>query len=136
MKVEKKLEKEKIAASWWAEEIRKINIGSFDNGAEIGCGHYMAAMLAAKMKPTEEDLAKFEKTLAKEIKKKSKALKKPYDNFVVSVDYEPDNFLGVIAQKSGIYKKVFPWKTVMWIYPHEIRVRRGYSNEVETIYSE
>ena len=133
MKSEKKYEE---AASWWAEQIRRINIGSFDNGTEVGCGHYLAAILAAEKRPDEESLARFEKILAKEIKKKSKALKKPYDNFVVSVDYEPDNFLGVIAQKSGIYKKVFPWKTVMWIYPHEIRVRRGYSNEIETLYSE
>ncbi len=133
MKIEKKFI---IAAHWWAEEIRRINIGSFDNGTEIGCCHYMAALLAAKMKPKEEDLAKFEKTLAKELKRRAKGKKFPCDPVVVHVDYHPVDFLAEIARKSGISDKVFPWKTLMWIYPHEIRVRRGYSNEVETIYSE
>ena len=53
---------------------------------------------------------------------------------IVSTDYGPMGILADVAHECNVSEKVFPWKTVMWIEEGSVKVRAGYSAQIETLY--
>ncbi len=125
----------KVAAKWWADKLRKLGPGNFNNGDEsISGGVTMAldTMLAMNSKPSDDAIDLFEEKLAKAIKE---YLEKQ-DYIILSVDYGPDYILASIAEKSGLSTRCFPWKTTMWVRKDKVSVRAGYGAPIKVIFSE
>ena len=123
------MEYNKVAAKWWADKLRNINIEENNN---IGAySKELETILASQTHPEEEAIARFEQSLAETIKN----LVESYGHMTLSVNYMPDYILCVLAQKSGIFTNVFPLNTTMLIYPDKISICIGSGVHWETIFS-
>lgn len=115
-----------VAAKWWANKIRNVSLANFDNGdtSESGLSCMIfATNIAVNNSPSEKNIDLFEDMLSKVIKERVEE----NGSLTLSVDYNPDATLGIVAQESGIGLKCFPWKTVMKIKENEVRVKAGYN---------
>ncbi len=123
----------KVAARWWADKLRNVEPGNFDNGDKSGAGSFamlMYSMLAMSKQPATETIDKFEERLAETIKEQVEAR----GSMTLSVDYGPDDILGSLAQESGVSTNGFPWKTTMRIETNKVSVSAGYAAPVENIF--
>lgn len=124
-----------VAAAWWANKLRNITLGCYNNGDEsyIGGIGMLAAFLAADIRrPDSIDIDNFERELGEKIKQEVEEFGRLY----ISCDYAPDNLLAELAYIHEINIGCFPWKTSMWISKEEVKVSCGYGRPVITIYPE
>ena len=129
------MEYNKVAAKWWADKLRNVSLGNFDNGdsSSTGCmAMFLAALLAMDSQPSDVAIDLFEEKLAETIKEQVKVC----GSMTLSVDYRPDDTLGSIAQQTGVSPNVFPWKTTMWIEMDKVSVSDGYAAPCEIIFHE
>ena len=134
-KEEISMEYNKVAAKWWADKLRKVGPGNFDNGDSSSTGGMamlLATMLAMDSHPSDEAIDLFEERLADTIKEHVEA----YGSMTLSVDYGPDYILGNLAQETGVSTNGFPWKTTMWIEKDKVSVSAGYAAPCKTIFPE
>ncbi len=127
------MEYNKVAAKWWADKLRNVGLGNFDNGDSSSAGGLamiLAGMLAMDTKPSDESIDLFEKELAETIKEQVESR----GSMTLSVDYGPDYILGSLAEKTGVSTNGFPWKTTMWVRSNEVTVSAGYAAPAETIF--
>ncbi len=109
-----RMEYNKVAAKWWADKLRNVSLGNFNNGDSSSVGGLamlLAGMLAMDTQPSGESIDLFEKKLAETIKEQVESC----GSMILSVDYVPDYILGNIARESGVSPNGFPWKTTMWV---------------------
>lgn len=155
--MEKKISQEaKVAADWWATQLRKgatmnsvnqeerlLNPGA-TRSQELA--DFLGQLNARKHQNlSDEGIDKFESFLASAIQEffvetwdesepnRGSALR------TLHVDYAADDMLSATYQAAGgqIHVNVFPIKTTMWVNPGTVRVRCGYgSNEVELMPSQ
>lgn len=128
-----RMEYNKVAAKWWADKLRNVGLGNFDNGDSSSAGGLamlLAGMLAMDTQPSGESIDFFEEKLAETIKEQVESR----GSMTLSVDYGPDYILGSIAQESGVSTNGFPWKTTMWVRADKVEVSAGYAAPSETIF--
>lgn len=119
----------KVAAKWWADKLRYVEPDNFKSGGNSETDNLMmilATMFAIDSKTSGKNIDLFEKELSKTIKKNVKA----YGSITLSVNYAPDKTLWNIAQKTGVSRNRFPWKTTMWIKKGKVSVTVGNSKQV------
>ena len=124
-----------IAAKWWANKIRNVCPGNFNNGDESSTGGIMmmmAMMNAMNSKVTDESINSFEKRLAENIREYVEAR----GSLTISCDYGPDTLLNEIAKETAIPTNRFPFKTIMWINKGNVSVRAGYGASEKVIFPE
>lgn len=116
------------AAKWWADALRNPkfdNLGDGPASAQERMTSGLAGMMASSIHktPTDQNLEKFQKELAKSL-----ATPRGSGFFEQSlhVDYGPDQILANAATAAGLEKIQFPWKTGMWIDSNSFSVRYGY----------
>ena len=128
------MEYNKVAAKWWADKLRKVGPGNFDNGDSStgGMAMLLATMLAMESQTSDEAIDLFEERLAETIKEQVEAR----GSMTLSVDYSPDYILGNLAQETGVSTSRFPWKTTMWIEKDNVSVSAGYAAPCKTIFPE
>jgi hypothetical protein len=120
----------KIAANWWAKNIKSP---TFDNGDESKNGFMMSLMMKSLVKEvTEDQLDKFKSKLAEYIE--NELNKKSY-NISIGVDYHPCKTLYDIAELCEISVDNFPIKTNMTINRTCILSSLGYGGRYEVLYS-
>jgi len=127
------MEYNKVAAKWWADKLRNVGLGNFDNGDKSEAGFFamlMGSMLAMDTQPAVETIDKFEERLAETIKEQVETR----GSMTLSVDYGPDYILGSLAQETGVSTNGFPWKTTMWIEANKVSVSAGYAAPMENIF--
>lgn len=127
------MEYNKVAAKWWADKIRNVGPGNFDNGdssSQGGMAIMMASMLAMKTAPSSESIDLFEERLAETIKEKVEN----GGSITLSVDYHPDYILSSIANETGVSASGFPWKTTMWVKSNHVSVSTGFAAPAKTIF--
>lgn len=127
------MEYNKVAAKWWADKLRNVGLGNFDNGDSSSAGGLamiLAGMLAMDTQPSDESIDLFEKELAETIKEQVERR----GSMTLSVDYGPDYILGSLAEKTGVSTNGFPWKTTMWVRENEVTVSAGYAAPAKTIF--
>jgi hypothetical protein len=128
-----------VAAAWWANEIRTLS--KQDIGANELTMFYtlLQPSKAAREGITEEQLTVFRDTLHEAAA--VAFLKSWYPNEpkrglrVLSVDYHPEGPLETALDAAGIDEDFLPKKTLMWVDPGLVRVRRGYGAPIEEIYN-
>lgn len=129
------MEYNKVAAKWWADKIRNVGPGNFDNGDTSlsgGITMVLATMLAMDSEPSGKTIDLFEEKLANTIKEHVET----HGTMTLTVDYVPDQILGRLAKETGVSPNVFPWKTTMWIKNNHVSVSSGYGNTSKTIFPE
>ena len=123
----------KVAAKWWADTLRNVGPGNFNNGDDSqagGMAMIMATMLAMDKSPDGGVLDRFEKVLAENIQKRVEE-----DGCLsLNCDYAPCAFLANIARETGVDVSCFPWKTSMQISPLKVTVSCGYGAAWDKIY--
>lgn len=128
------MEYNKVAAKWWADKLRNVGPGNFDNGDDSSAGGMLmvlASMLALQNQASDESVDLFEEELAETIKEQVES----QGSMTLSVDYGPDYILGSIAEKTGVGTGGFPWKTTMWVRANKVEVSAGYAAPYETIFT-
>lgn len=128
------MEYNKVAAKWWADKLREVGPGNFDNGDSSSTGSMamlLATMLAMDSQSSAEAINLFEERLANVIKEEVES----YESMILSVDYHPDYILGCLAQETGVSCNGFPWKTTMWIEKNKVSVKAGYAAPRELIFT-
>lgn len=127
------MEYNNVAAKWWADKLRNLGPGSFDNGDNSPASSFamiFATMLATDLKPSSKAIDFFEEKLADVIKEIIET-----DGYLtLSVDYAPDYILSSIAQETGVSTDVFPWKTTMRIEKDKVSVSAGYAAPYKTLF--
>ena len=129
------MEYNKVAAKWWADRLRNVGPGNFNNGDESSTGGMamaLATLLAMNSQPSEDAIDLFEAKLAETIKKHVE----DRGSMTLSVDYGPDYILSSVAQETGVSSNGFPWKTTMWIYKDKVTVSAGYAAPSKVIFPE
>lgn len=127
------MEYNKIAKKWWADKLRNVNLGNFDNGDNSSAGGLamlLAGMLALDTQPSNESIDLFEEQLAETIKEHVES----HGSLTLSVDYGPDYILGSTAERAGVSTSGFPWKTTMWVRTDRVEVSAGYAPPSVTIF--
>lgn len=120
------MEYNKVAAKWWADRLRNIEVDNFNIGEKNDVGLFamiFGASFAINKKPSASNINKFEELLAETIKEQVEVR----GSLILSCDYHPNYILEDIAQKAGISKDVFPWKTTMWITKDKVTVKARYN---------
>ena len=123
------------AAEWWAGAVGAPSFNHVSNEERDDISdmtQMMASMLAAKFEVSEEAGAKFATELAKII---DKQLTDRDWGVTLGVDYGPDRELAEAAEKAGINRSRFPWKTNMWIKHDHVTVSAGYRAATELIWA-
>ena len=116
------------AVNWWADIVQKPK---FDNGDKSSAGatcFILATLSRAKCEPTADQIIEFKKNL-KTMLENAETL--PYMGLFC--DYQPESPLSEAAEKSGISKLNFPWKTSMWFRDGKVTVSYGYAAELVEI---
>lgn len=129
------MEYNKVAAKWWADKLRNVGPGNFDNGDSSSTGGMamiLATMLAMDTQSSEEAIILFEKRLAETILDQVEQ----HGSMVIRVDYGPDYILSDLAQETGVSPNGFPWKTTMWIVKDKVTVSAGYGAPRKVIFPE
>lgn len=126
-----------VAAKWWVNKLRSIFAGqaNYNNGVPGVLGIYVAtgqAEEASATTPNPENLDKFEKLLAEEIRNQIPTAF--MGELILSVDYNPDGILLELAKKCQISTKGFPYKTTMWIKEKQILLKDGYVGPIRKIF--
>ena len=127
------MEYNKVAAKWWADKLREVNLGNFGDGVNYTVGMkamFLSTMLAKDYQPSDEAIDLFEKRLANIIKKQVEA----HGFMNLSVGYGPDPILVNLAHKTGVSTCRFPFKTSMWIEKDKVSVRAGHDAPCEIIF--
>ena len=122
-----------IAAKWWGDKIRNIGPEDFRDGKQnkaCGMANSIQTMQAIETKPDEQTINRFEKVLARYIKKQVER----YGGIMVYVDYMPCNILLSASEAVGMITQCWPWKTIMWVDFHNVEVADGYRKPVKSIY--
>lgn len=123
------MEYNKVAAKWWADKLRNVKPGNFDNGGSGDVDFWammLGTMIAMNTQIPAKSIDKFEECL-------SETIKKEVDDcgyLTLSVDYGPDYILGKLAKETEISTNIFPWKTTMWIKKDKISVSSGDAEEI------
>ena len=132
----------KVAAKWWADQLRQSP--RHDNGDAFQSG--LATLLASQVgHPSEEQIARFERELA-ELLSVQDAFQG--DSWIpsrpewasyarcIGCDYHPDRVISDALRKAGIesFSLLLPFKTVMQINPGEVNVAYGYGAPFKTIW--
>lgn len=107
-----------IAASWWTARLQCLH---HDNGAKDPINMkamFFADMLAAKHKPTNDQLKKFKDALESRIRK--------MDYVYLACDYSPCTVLAEAAKEAEISLNVFPYKVTTYIEDGKFMVSDGY----------
>ena len=127
------MEYNKVAAKWWADKIRNVGLGNFNNGntgSSGGIAMAMASMIALKKQSSSEAIDLFEEKLAETIKESVEKC----GPMTLSVDYDPDCVLSSHAEEAGVSLNAFPWKTMMWISEDKVSVSCGYGAPSKVIF--
>ena len=128
-----------VAVAWWSNEIRTLS--KQDIGANELTMFYtlLQPSKAAREGITEEQLTVFRDTLyeaAAVAFLKSWRPDNPHWGLrVLDVDYYPQEPLRTALEAAGIHQSFLPKKTLMWVDPGLVRVRRGYGAPIEEIYN-
>ena len=121
------------AAKWWADKVRNVGPGNFNNGDDStsgGMAMILATMLAMDKEPDSESADQFEKILSEHIRKRVED-----DGYLIlDCDYGPCTLLSNVAKVSGVDASCFPWKTNMNITKEEVKVSCGYGAAYKKIY--
>lgn len=124
-----------VAAKWWADKLRNIGPGNFNNGDDSlagGIAMILGSLIAMESEPSSKSIDLFEQNLADTIKEHVESS----GPLILSVDYGPDALLGKIALKSGVNTNGFPWRTTMWIETEKVSVCAGYGAPTKIIFPE
>lgn len=121
----------KVAAKWWADQLRgnaKLDNGDPSETGAMTC--MMASVLQSRSatKRTPEDIDRFEETLYRKLLETT--------HFTIGVDYNPCGTLVDAAKEAGCYlgMSCLPWKTDMFFRTDDsIQVSLGYGAPRETI---
>lgn len=114
------------AAKWWSNKLKCNSHSNGDDSFASVMAGIMADHLADKNSVSEEQFVIFETYLIDSIIK--------CDHIVLRCDYGPDIKLSAAAEKAGIDRIKFPWKTSMYIDYDIISVSDGYGAGREVIY--
>lgn len=113
------------AAKWWREN---SEIPTHDAGDDKI--NFMFSLTRA-MATSTVDWDQFERKLSEEV---DKALAENNRGLILSVDYHPeDPILRSISRDLGLGMSDLPIKTTMWVYPNEVKVRRGYGASIVSL---
>lgn len=117
----------KVAAKWWADQLRSNP--KHDNGDALH--NVMFAILANHLTPlSNEQVEKFEQELISRLEKTDHL-------YHIGVDYGADLRLRESCEAAGIdCENRFPVKSSMWFEPGKVSVSRGYRAPIEVIYEE
>lgn len=129
------MEYNKVAAKWWADKLRNVDPGNFDNvdnSSVCNLVIILATISALDSEPSSKAIDLFEEKLADTIKEHVEN----HSSMTLSVDYGPDYILGSIAHETGVSTNVFPWKTTMWIQKDKVSISAGYAAPTKTIFPE
>lgn len=116
------MEYNKVAAKWWADRLRNVELDNFNYGDDSSIGvltMIFATMLANHSKPSGKAIDVFEEKLAYTINEHVKAS----GSVTLSVDYHPDWILTALAHETGINTNGFPWKITMVIEKDKVSVQ-------------
>lgn len=118
-----------VATEWWTQAIKNPK---FDNGdySDKGTIAMMVATVANDNIVTPEVELVFKTELKKIIY--SQLINPGY--IVLSVDYWPNYYLAVAAQKAGLSAIGFPFKTEMHMDRKKVIVKDGYGADYQVIY--
>lgn len=124
----------RAAARWWADQLRTRRASTVGDETMD-----LMMMVADGQNPSvsPEDADRFESALAHEIAAFLSGSRWEEWPEVVDVDYWPDptlgRALGAIGRAGGL--NVLPVKTVMWVGPKKVEVRRGYRQPEVVVWS-
>lgn len=128
-----------LAVEWWSNELQN-NTKQDAGDSEVNL--FMKVFATRKEYLTQEQIEVFEKELG------SLLVSRCQENWrednpswcsyhrAFGVDYHPDKILQDALKKAGINPENtrLPIKTVMWINPGQVSVRKGYGVEIEDIF--
>lgn len=128
-----------IAARWWANQLRKPPKSSAGVGA--GVQSAMFDWAASQVEgPTEAQINNFQAALEVTLTEKLTGCawdegRPNWDGASRTVDtnWNPAPCLEAAAQQAGISTLLLPIYTMMWIDPDGVKVRLGYSGQVEIL---
>lgn len=110
------------AAKWWRENSETPTHDAGDDKI-----NFMFSLTRA-MTPSSVDWDQFEAKLSQKINETFAGGKQ---RITLSVDYHPeDPILKEIARDLRLGMSDLPIKTIMWVYPDKIDVKRGYGAEI------
>lgn len=122
----------KVACNWWANAIANPKFDNGDSSLNSGMAFLLASMVNTKRSISKEQLTVFKRELAEQIVTQMKHF---CNEARLSVDYHPDRYLEIAAQKADIDSGLgFPWKTNMHITEQKVTVSAGYCAGWETIW--
>lgn len=125
----------RAAAKWWADQLR-------DQQPSTAGDFMIDAMMAwagkSEPKVDDEQADRFEGALRVQVSGlfANKPLDKRYPE-ILDVDYDPDRHLRSALLSAGLGRGLcpLPIKTLMWITPDEVRVRRGYGAAEQVVWA-
>lgn len=124
-----------VAVEWWAEDVAKY--ASRDNGDVSLASAFITALEAPRREqavPSAEQVEKFKDALRQSLKEWMDGADYRRSYISLGVDYGPDSILSEAAEKAGIDRNRFSWKTNMWIYPGQVKAARGYGQDNKVIF--
>lgn len=121
------------AAVWWMNTLVHTK---YDNGSGDDSLYTQALVMLGRKNLDSDIIQLFCKELKDKIKTELELLKAINSTscYILSCDYGPCQTMQSIAQKYGIPNSNFPFKTTMWIGTNYIKVKYGYSSNIEIIY--
>jgi hypothetical protein len=128
------------AAKWWANILRAGEHPRSNLGAPELEPYFAFTQKAPHF--SDEQIDAFEKALRTVLEKAyvTQEIRQRYDEKYsygqgFGVDYEPGQLLELAAEQAGIdLTRCLPAKTIMWIRPKTVKVKRGYGAPIMYIY--
>jgi len=130
----------RVAAKWWANQVRQGQKGSSGDGHLDGFMVGMAALVGDSARFPARVIDTFEAELAAGIEAEIVERRYPDEwGWYVSLgcDYHPDTYLVEAADRAGmdnISAFVFPIKTTTWVDRGKVRVSAGYGSHDKTVW--
>jgi hypothetical protein len=119
----------KIAVDWWVDQLGRMTSA----GDGVLDAFRRAELGSIKQIPTPEQLMIFRLTLTEKLRHYVPDKWSPSSFGVLKTDYEPSHILKEAALEAGIDLRLFPHKSIVWLYPDDGSVEASGGYGADTV---